>query len=158
MLVGGVLAVGLLMAGSGCGGSGGKPVKTEGLVTLDGQPVAGATVTFHPEAEQGHVATGLTGADGVFQLQTYAEADGALPGDYKVTVSKTESMEPPPAADDPAKHKEWMMKTMFNRPTQQKSRASSLPREYTNAAKTPLRARVPYEGQLKLELKKSGGA
>jgi len=146
-----------LMAGSGCGSRAAKLVQTEGLVTLDGVPVAGVMVTFHPEGEQGQVATGLTGSDGVFQLQTYAATDGVLPGNYKVTVSKTEAVAPPPASNDPARQKEWMMKAMFNRPTK-KAREALLPREYADAGKTPLRVRVPNEGPVKLELKKAGGA
>ena len=157
MLIGRALTAGVLVAGLGCGVSGDKPVSTEGLVTLDGKPVAGAAVAFHPQWDEGRAATGLTGDDGVFQLQTYVSADGALPGDYKVTVSKTESMQPPPAGADPAKHKEWMMKTMFNQPTQKK-RTSLLPKEYADVAKTPLRVRVPFEGQLTLDLRKPGGS
>lgn len=153
----GAFVAAVLVAGFGCGGPAAKLVKTEGVVTLDGAPVAGAMVTFHPNDEKGPVATGLTSSDGVFELQTYAAADGALPGSYKVTVRKTEAVAPPPASNDPAKHKEWMMKTMFNRPTK-KSRESSLPKEYADASKTPLRVSVPHEGPVKLELKKSGGA
>jgi hypothetical protein len=139
----------------GCGSGSATLVPVEGFVTLDGVPVAGAMVTLHPEAEQGTVATGLTDSDGAFQLQTHAAADGALPGNYKVTVTKTEAVAAAPK--DPAKQKEWMMKMMFNRGAK-KARDSALPREYGDASKTPLRVRVPHEGQLKLELKKSGGA
>jgi hypothetical protein len=141
----------VLMAGSGCGGSG-KPVKTDGLVTLDGKPVAGATVTFHPAAEGGRMATGLTDADGVFQLQTFAEADGALAGDYKVTVIKTEALEASPSASGPEK----MMKTMFNRSAQKKT--SALPKQYADVSRTPLRVHVPHEGQVHVELQKAGGS
>ncbi len=153
--VGGVLLATLLVAGSGCSSQATKLVQTEGLVTLDGAPLAGVMVTFHPEGKQGQAATGLTGSDGVCQLQTYAAADGVLPGNYKVTVSKTEAVAPPPASNDPAKQKEWMMKAMFNRPTK-KARASPLPREYADASKTPFRVSVPHEGQVKLELKSTG--
>jgi hypothetical protein len=153
--IGKAFLVGLLVAGWGCGGLASKLVPTEGIVTLDGVPFAGAMVTFHPDGEQGHVATGLTATDGTFQLETYASADGVLPGNYKVTVTKTDAVAPPPAGNDPAKHKEWMMKAMFNRPAK-KAREASVPKEYADAAKTPLRVRVPYEGPVKLELKKAG--
>jgi hypothetical protein len=146
----------LLITGPGCGGAAGRPIKTEGLITLDGKPVAGATVTFHPEKERGRAATGLTDEDGVFLLQTFVSGDGALPGDYKVTVIKTEALAAPPAAGDREKHKEWMMKMMFNR-SKQKPRASPLPKEYADPATTPLRVHVPSEGQVKLELRKAGG-
>ena len=114
-------------------------------------------MTFHPEKkEQGRVATGLTDEDGVFQLQTFVADDGAVPGDYRVTVIKTEALAAPPVAGDPGKHKEWMMKTMFNR-SKQKARATPLPKEYADPATTPLRVHVPSEGQVKLELRKAGG-
>jgi hypothetical protein len=146
-----VWAAAVLAAGVGCGGSG-NLVKTVGLVTLDGKPVEGATVTFHPEAEKGRAATGLTDGDGVFHLQTFAEADGAFPGEYKVTVIKTETMAGPSSASGP----EQMMKTMFNRST--KKRSSLLPKEYADVSKTPLRVHVPHEGQVELQLKKGGGS
>jgi hypothetical protein len=152
MLPSGAWAAAVLVAGSGCGGPG-KPVKTEGLITMDGKPIAGATVTFHPKAEGGRMATGLSDADGVFQLQTFAEADGALPGDYKVTVIKTEALEVSPSASGPEK----MMKTMFNRSTQKKP-SSLLPKEYADVSRTPLQVHVPHGGQVHLELKKAGGS
>jgi hypothetical protein len=140
-----------VLAGLGCGASG-KLVKTEGLITLDGKPIAGATVTFHPEAEGGRMATGLTDADGIFQLQTFTEADGALPGDYKVTVIKTEALEASPSASGPEK----MMKTMFNR--SKKKPSSLLPKEYADVSRTPLRVHVPHEGQVHVELKRAGSS
>ncbi len=148
---GAVLAT-LLTAESGCD-SGTKLIKTEGVVTLDGVPVAGATITLYPDSDKGSMATGLTDADGGFELQTKA-AVGVLPGNYKVTVNKSDAAGSPP--NDPAKQKEWMMKMMFNRPTK-KSRDSGLPREYTSLSRTPLRARVPSEGPVILRLTKSPG-
>ena len=157
MLVSAALTAALLVSGSGCSGGAGRPVKTVGLITLDGQPVAGATVTFHPETkQQSHVATGLTDEEGAFQLQTFAPDDGALPGDYKVTVIKTEALAAPPVAADPEKHKQWMMKMMFNR-SKQKSRPSPLPKDYADPATTPLRVHVPSQGQVRLELTKAAG-
>jgi hypothetical protein len=152
-----VWTLALLLCGPGCTGGVGRPVKTEGSIVLEGKPVAGATVTFHPEKkEQGRVATGLTDEDGVFQLQTFASDDGALPGDYRVTVIKTEALAAPPVAGDREKHKEWMMKTMFNR-SKPKSRATPLPKEYADPATTPLRVHVPSEGQVRFELRKVAG-
>src|SRR5438445_6013116 len=119
IFVSAAVTLALLSSSPGCSGGVGNTVKTGGSVTLEGKPVGGATVTFHPEKkEQGRVAAGLTDEDGVFQLQTFVPADGALPGDYRVTVIKTEAVAAPPAAGDPEKHKEWMMKTMFNRSKQ----------------------------------------
>ena len=78
-----------LLALAGCGGGGGLEgvVDAGGTVTLDGQPVAGATVSFAPEGTGRH-ATALTGVNGKFELTTVHPGDGAIPGRYKITVSK----------------------------------------------------------------------
>jgi len=64
-----------------------KPFPAQGTVLLDKRPVEGATVVFQPDDNK-HAATGMTNADGVFHLQTYEPGDGAVPGKYKVTVTK----------------------------------------------------------------------
>ena len=60
-----------------------------GTVTLDGQPVEGASVSFSPKSADGRGAAGLTDASGRFSLTTVASGDGAMPGSYQVAVSKT---------------------------------------------------------------------
>jgi hypothetical protein len=69
-------------------GSKEKPIKAAGVVTLDGRPVANATVVFLPNAEAGSPAIGKTDAAGKCQLTTFHQGDGALPGDYAVLVIK----------------------------------------------------------------------
>ena len=60
-----------------------------GVVTLDGKTVEGATVTFNPSGGSDQKpAVGTSGADGKYSLTTFTGGDGALPGLYKVTVSK----------------------------------------------------------------------
>ncbi len=80
-----------LVCFAGCGGATSDRPATyavTGVVTLDGKPVEGATVTFNPESRDGTAAFGRTGADGTYQLTTFEASDGALPGDYIVTVTK----------------------------------------------------------------------
>lgn len=79
-----VLAAGIL-AVVGCGESSGL-VSVSGVVKLDGKPLAGATVMFNPKATGARPAIGVTGQDGVFHLTTFKAKDGALPGEYKVTI------------------------------------------------------------------------
>jgi hypothetical protein len=93
-----VPALAVLVASAiGCGG--GPTLKTEyveGVVTLDGTPVEGATVMFQPvNPEQGMSANGFTDANGVYKLtalgtaEEQAEAEaGTLPGEYYVAVQK----------------------------------------------------------------------
>jgi hypothetical protein len=82
----------------GC--SGGSTLGThpvQGLVTLDGTPVAGATVMFQPVNQgQGASATGLTDENGVYRLTSTTmegaagePGAGALAGDYYVGVRKS---------------------------------------------------------------------
>jgi hypothetical protein len=68
-------------------GCGAKLVPVSGVVTLDGKPVEGATVTFVSEDGKS-TYSGSTDASGNFSLQS-GEKVGALPGDYKITVVKS---------------------------------------------------------------------
>jgi hypothetical protein len=86
------LCVGGLLAAVGCGSKGGhlpRTVPAKGIVTLDGKPVEGAQVVLVPAAEGATGAYGATDASGRFSLRAYEEKEGAIPGDYKVQVSKT---------------------------------------------------------------------
>jgi hypothetical protein len=93
MLIRGQTAIFALAIAScaGCGEADNRPkrVPVSGTVMFNQQPVEGASVVFSP---QGHsnAATGRTDALGRFQLRTFGANDGAVPGDYKVTVRKTE--------------------------------------------------------------------
>ena len=58
-----------------------------GVVRFDGEAVAGATVSFQADGG-GRSATGITDAQGRYQLSTFARGDGAVPGSYKVIVMK----------------------------------------------------------------------
>jgi hypothetical protein len=64
-------------------------------VLLDGEPVAGATVTLHgkplPLMQERDVADGLTGTDGTVVLSTAKDRDGVPVGEYKVTVFKSKT-------------------------------------------------------------------
>lgn len=81
----------------GCFGVRTLPV--HGKVTLaDGTPVKGATVVFE-DAEKHVSASGVTSAEGAFQLTSVKPNDGAPAGNYKVTVhepSATDSSQAQP--------------------------------------------------------------
>ena len=78
----GILLTALLAAG--CSRGSGLVLAT-GTVKLDGQPLAGATVTFVPQ-QAGRPATATTDAQGNFRLATAQAGEGAAPGQYAVTV------------------------------------------------------------------------
>lgn len=83
-----LLAALTLPVAAGCGSGNPSTVPVKGTVTLNGNPVDGASVTFVPEAG-GRPATGTTDASGQFTLTTFETGDGAPEGKYKVGVNKT---------------------------------------------------------------------
>src|SRR5262245_38305869 len=88
----------LVLIAPGCHSKNG-PVDVEGVVLLDNEPVAEATVLFIPEGGTGQPAHGMTDENGKFRLSTFEENDGALAGDYKVTVTKSVPPPQPPEAE-----------------------------------------------------------
>ena len=71
---------------TGCGYRRPAQVKTTGTVTLDGEPVAQASLMFIPDS--GRPASGNTNTNGAFELSSYGGNDGLPAGNYRVTVSK----------------------------------------------------------------------
>ena len=63
-------------------------VPCEGIVTLDGTPVSEAAVIFIAETGT-YNASGVTDKDGKFKLKAFDEKPGAVPGPYKVEITKT---------------------------------------------------------------------
>lgn len=105
-----------------------------GKVTLDGRPLAGATVALHrynARVERYVVAAdGLSDASGTFKLSTYTKFDGAPAGEYPVTVKVGWGLSDGPAAK------------------------GTIPEKYTVPENTPLKVTVK-EGptDITLELK-----
>jgi len=76
------------------GASGGPDlIRARGTVTLEGKPLPGAVITFHPVSKQGGFAVGSTDRFGRFTLSTAGLGSGALAGEYRVTVTKFSSEE-----------------------------------------------------------------
>ena len=111
---------------AGCGGRGTVP--TKGEITLDGVPVAGVSISLVPEG-QGLAAQAITGEDGRFKLETFRD-NGAMPGDYRIVVSKYESVIEPHV----------------------KKVRSTLPKLYASPETTPLRCSIPCAGELRVAL------
>jgi len=131
----------LLLVAIGCGGR----VGVEGKVTLEGKPLEKAMVVFRPEAG-GQEAGDVTGADGSFHIKG-AQADGLVPGQYKVTVSKKEyppGMTPPGPKEMSSKLSAKMIEVLH--------------KNYTMQDKTPLRVLVPRGGikDVEIPLNKDG--
>src|SRR5437879_6432336 len=90
------LGFALIVSMAGCSGND-RPVRQKVNVTLEGEPLAGVTVTFMSTANK-RPAWGTTDEEGSFELTTYAAEDGAVPGEYKIIVN---SATPPGAGDLP---------------------------------------------------------
>ena len=71
----------------GCGDSKYKVHPVRGEVYFEGQPAFGATIHFHPVATDHPPAFATVQADGTYELSTYGEDDGAVAGDYLVTIN-----------------------------------------------------------------------
>jgi uncharacterized protein (TIGR03067 family) len=65
-----------------------KLASVAGTVTLDGKPLAKATVVFVPVKKGAQKAMGTTNEDGSFELTTGGNKKGAPAGEYKVVVTK----------------------------------------------------------------------
>jgi hypothetical protein len=79
----------VLVAVLGCGSS--KFVPVSGKVTLNGEPLAGATVSFEPVAEPGTSplptsSLGKTDQSGAFTLRATSGENGALVGKHRVVI------------------------------------------------------------------------
>lgn len=102
---GGMVVVALALAMAGCGGGPKRPklYPASGTVTLDGKPLADATVSFVPAS--GPPSDGKTDASGKFTIMTSGQP-GAPFGANKVTVSKftgTATMPTPGGSPDDMK-------------------------------------------------------
>jgi hypothetical protein len=87
-----LLIILLLSAVAGCGPRGLSGLsKINGTITLNGHSLEGATITLVPSIlnpQSARAASGLSDANGKFQLTTLNSGDGVFPGDYTVYVSK----------------------------------------------------------------------
>ena len=76
----------VLLALWGCGGGDGLPRQAvSGTVTLDGQPLDAALITFTPLGAGSDSTSGAAQvAGGSFSI---SQADGLIPGEYRVAIS-----------------------------------------------------------------------
>ncbi|RMF37793.1 MAG: carboxypeptidase regulatory-like domain-containing protein [Planctomycetota bacterium] len=79
----------IALALTGCQGEKGpRTVPAKGIVTLDGEPVEGAAIVFIDENGL-YPARGYSDENGRFSLDAFEYKTGAVPGTYKVVVTKT---------------------------------------------------------------------
>ena len=129
-------------------GCGGKNIKktdyVEGTITYKGVPVEGASIGFSPmsSAEGASPAYGRTDTQGKYVIQTQggASGKGTTPGEYRIIISKTNSIPtgkkttyPDGSVYEEMKHEDV------------------LPKMYGNVSTTPLTATVVSGGPNKFD-------
>jgi len=86
-------AAALLAALVGCSGDDRPPLgAVEGVVTLDGAPLADATVVFQPE--QGRASRGRTDQQGHYELVYLRDVRGAVVGRHTVAITTATELSP----------------------------------------------------------------
>jgi len=122
---------------AGCsGGDYPETVAVTGAVTLDGQPVPEAIITFMP-TDGGRAATGYTNSSGQFTLTTYQPDDGAEPGAHQIAINPTE---PPPMPGDP-------VSMDGTKPASPKSYVPPFPPKYGDPRQSGFTAEVTPDGE-----------
>jgi hypothetical protein len=108
------LLVVLLPPLAGCGSDPYKVAPVSGTVSVNGKPLANASVTFAPVAvagtmEPGPSSAGTTDANGRYTLALIGKSGkGAVVGKHKVRISIREDADP--SNDDPVKVQQLPMK------------------------------------------------
>lgn len=112
-----------------------KVVPVTGTVTINGEPVPGVVVTFLPP--KWSAGYGETDARGRYTLRT-AGRPGALPGDYKVSLSYLVSPDGQPQGLGP--------RSAITPSPAMAGAVEKLPAEYSDFGRTRLKASVPPAG------------
>ena len=132
----------LALAPVGCSHDGGLQegaVAAVAIVTLDGVPIEGATVTFAP-VNGGRSATGRTAETGQVAMGTSAPGDGVFPGEYQVSVIKKE-VDPSTVIEDPQAYFDE-----HQRPPPSPKETYVVPKKYSQAKTSGLAVTITEEG------------
>jgi hypothetical protein len=152
----GAAAAVLLLHGAGCADKD-SPVKVSGSVYLNGQPVRNVRVNATPVKGHGRPAYGTTDSSGKFSLTTFQEGDGALPGQYNVTIEPidTGAADRTKALMDP-KLDPKERKRIMDEPAAPPSDDTGIPDKYRNGTTSDLMLKVPPKGKVQFDLTPSG--
>lgn len=125
----------------GCGSEvkGPDVVPLSGTVKVDGQPVAGARISFIPSDPKTNAVSGLTKEDGQYEVY-YGSRSGAPAGDYKVAISYLTLPDGSPYKASPGGLDVDQMKM-------QGKVVESLPPKVSDPTQTELKLTVPKEGK-----------
>ena len=125
----------------------GRPqtVPVSGTIIHNDAPLTDATVTFFPVSGQ-HTAFARTDGNGKFQLTTFDDQDGAVPGEYRIAVKKS-IIEYIPAIQDPERS-----------PPVYHAEHSQIPDRYSDPKTSELTASIPANGFAEIALQLTGQA
>jgi hypothetical protein len=112
-----------------------QPVK--GKLTVQGQPLAHAVITFLQVDEKGTLAVGETEDDGTYEVSHFFRP-GAAAGDYKVAVSYIQGIDGTVYGLGP--------RSSLAKPYGMITGKERIPEEWSNLGKTTQRATVPIGG------------
>jgi hypothetical protein len=108
----GALLIALILSG-GCGGDAAVG-KVHGKVTLDGQPLRKAVVTFIP-VRGGRQSSGFTDADGRYQLFYFRDRMGAQVGKHKISIHTSGTEETDRSGEEERVPEQYNDKTALER-------------------------------------------
>lgn len=141
--------VALIAIISGCGQSVDRPLTypVSGTVMYNGAPIAGASVSFWGEGAS-RAATGVTDADGKFQLSMFAANDGAIAGTHTITVSKVEAGTEPAVSTDAMLNDPSALAGMgASQAKANKGPKSAVPKKYGDRQSTTLKETVSADSE-----------
>ncbi|MGB9689601.1 carboxypeptidase-like regulatory domain-containing protein [Thermogutta sp.] len=147
-----------LTVSEGCGsrnrGNIPQTAPVSGTVTLDGQPVDGATVVFVPTGTPAYGAYAVTDAKGHFTLKSSETVSGAVPGKYLVQVTKlvTDSTKKQFVVAEDVEHAA-LASGGSGPSTEVTATRNVLPEKYANPKTSGIEVTVPSEGLQNLEIK-----
>lgn len=142
----------LFSACLGCEEEGIPKYPVTGSVTYKGKPLEGAIISFTPKSD-GRPASTTTDSEGKYSLSTDVNGDGAVAGEYAVTIAKYDRQvtqpPPPPSSDDeleePVDITEEYPAGYDEMDAAEKSASVAknlLPRKFASPATSPLQAQV----------------
>lgn len=115
----------LTVSVAGCGGGAFEVVPAGGSVQFNGAPVSVGSITMVPVAaagaEPGKPAKAELRSDGTFELSTYGQFDGAIPGRHRVIYEG-------PEGEEAAEAEEGESETETADPNARKARNTAKPR------------------------------
>jgi hypothetical protein len=158
-----VSLISLILAG--CGGGSDRPslAPASGIVTLNDEPVEGASLTFVPVAG-GRPGSAITDAQGRYTIKTYQDAPGAIIGEHKVAVIKIsgpgvyaiqgDAPAKPPASEgaDDGSDSLSEIAVFDSAEAKEPEIIYDVPQKYMNANESGLLVTVPPEGSSELHL------